>query len=50
MAAQPNPRTMIKTIDRLAVLVIIFGIAAMAYDTGKQQVQAHHACQEQLKP
>ena len=41
---------MIKTIDRLAVLVIIFGIAAMAYDTGKQQVQAHHACHEQLKP
>ena len=41
---------MIKTIDRLAVLVIIFGIAAMAYDTGKQHVQAHHACQEQLKP
>jgi hypothetical protein len=41
---------MIKIIDRLAVLVIIFGIAAMAYDTGKQRVQAHHACQEQLKP
>ena len=50
MAAQPNSRTMIKTIDRLAMLAIIFGIAAMAYDTGKQQVQAHHACQEQLKP
>jgi len=41
---------MIKTIDRLAMLAIIFGIAAMAYDTGKQQVQAHHACQEHLKP
>jgi hypothetical protein len=41
---------MLRTIDRIAVLAIIIGIAAMAYDTGKQQVQAHHACQEQLKP
>jgi len=38
-------------LNRFAVLAIIFGVWAMAYDTGRQQpVYSHHACQKQLKP
>ncbi len=40
---------MIRTIDRIAVLVIILSVAAMGYDYGRQQAQAHHACGVQVK-
>lgn len=40
-----------KNLNRFAVLAIIFGVWAMAYDTGRHNpAYSHRACQEQLKP
>jgi hypothetical protein len=55
--AAPNPASYshiangMNNLNRFAVLAIIFGVWAMAYDTGRQQpAYSHHACQQQLKP